>query len=81
MKLSLDRLHALLDPIALRLLKWLNAIAGVVMMGIAAFSVLHPNFPAEVQTALHLTPTQGFAFGILWCAVVAYVVKRAAKGQ
>lgn len=75
----LHRIHALLDPIALRLLKWLNGGAGLLMMGIAGFSALHPNFPAEVQAALHLTPMQGVMVGIVWCAVVAYVVKRATK--
>lgn len=75
----LHKLHAWLDPIALRIINWLNGLVGVVMLALTAFSVLHPNFPAEVQQALGLTPVQGFAFGIFWCGLIAYVGKRAAK--
>lgn len=75
----LERLHAVIDPIALRILKWMNGIIGVLMAGITAFSALHPAFPTEVQAALGLTPLQGMIFGLVWCSLVAYVVKRAAK--
>jgi hypothetical protein len=77
----LERFHARFDPIALRILNWMNGIIGVVMAGITAFSALHPNFPTEVQAALGLTPLQGMIFGILWCSLVAYVVRRAAKAS
>jgi hypothetical protein len=75
----LRKLHAWLDPIALRIINSLNAIAGVVMIGLTAFSALHPNFPAEVQAALHLSPLQGMLLGVVWCSLIAYVGKRAAK--
>jgi hypothetical protein len=75
----LHRIHAWLDPIALRIINWANGMVGVLMVGLTAFSALHPNFPAEVQAALHLTPIQGMIGGMLWCALIAYVGKRAAK--
>jgi ammonia channel protein AmtB len=76
---KLQRLHAIIDPIALRILKWMNGIVGVLMIGITAFSALHPNFPAEMQAALNLTPIQGMLFGILWCSAVAWIARRAAR--
>jgi hypothetical protein len=81
MKSFFEWLHARLDPIALKLLSWMNWLAGILMAGITAFSALHPNFPAEVQAALHLSPAGGFAFGILWCSLVAYVVHRATQAN
>jgi hypothetical protein len=75
----LERFHAWFDPFALRALKWMNGVAGIAAAGITAFSALHPNFAAEVTAALHLTALQGMIFGLVWCAVVAYVVKRAAR--
>lgn len=75
----IGRFHALIDPIALRILKWMNGIVGVLMASITAFSALHPNFPTELQAALGLTPVQGMILGFLWCSLVAYVVKRAAR--
>lgn len=77
----LHRIHAWLDPIALRIINWLNGIIGVVMVGLTAFSALHPNFPAEVQSALGLTPMQGMLLGVVWCSLIAYVGKRAARAQ
>lgn len=78
-KAALERLHALIDPFALRILKWANAVVGVAMAGLTAFSALHPAFPSEVQAALGLTPLQGMIFGFVWCSLVAYVVRRAAR--
>jgi hypothetical protein len=75
----LERLHSLIDPVALRILKWMNAIAGVVMVGLTAFSTLHPNFAAEVQQALGLSQMQGLLLGIVWCSLVAWIAKRAAR--
>lgn len=75
----MNRLHAIIDPIALRILKWMNGFAGVLMLGLMAFSALHPNFPAEVQASLGLTPMQGIIFGLLWCSLVAWIARRAAR--
>jgi hypothetical protein len=79
MKKLLLRIHEIVDPIALRILKWMNGLVGVVMVGLTAFSALHPNFPAEVQAALGLTPVQGMIVGIIWCSIVAWVTRRAAR--
>ena len=70
------RFHAWLDPKALRFIKWLNGLALVIATGFTGFSQLHPNFPAEVQATLHLTPGQYMALSIGWPILVAYLVKR-----
>lgn len=75
----LHRFHVQLDPIALRIINWLNGIVGTLMIGVTAFSALHPHFPAEIQAALHLTPLQGMLIGVVWCSLIAYIGKRAAK--
>jgi hypothetical protein len=73
----LKRFHAWFDPIALRVLNWLNGAAAFLITVLAAFIAARPNFAAEITAALNLSPLQGMLVGMAWCAVVAYVVKRA----
>lgn len=77
MQQLVKRIHDIGAHAWLLLLQRLNALAGIVLGGVALLSTVRPQLAIELTSKL--TPAQQVIAGIAWCSLVHYALRRAKK--